>query len=93
MTDSIPHGCARIFREVVGLPTLDEARLLAEPFEAIDVDSLTLLDFVMQVEDAYGVELDEAAVNNCRTIGELAAIVAAARGQNGNAALKASISR
>jgi acyl carrier protein len=68
--------------------TWDDARLLAEPLEAIDVDSLTLLDFVMQVEDAYGVEFDEAAVNRCRTIGEIAAIVAAAKRQSDNAALE-----
>jgi acyl carrier protein len=83
--DSIEQGCAQIFRGVIGLADWDDARLLAEPLEVIDVDSLTLLDFVMQVEDTYGVELDEAVVNRCRTIGEVAAIVAAA---SGNAALE-----
>jgi acyl carrier protein len=39
----------------------------------------------MQVEDAYGIELDETAVNRCHTLGELAAIVATAK--NGKAAL------
>lgn len=90
MPDPIEEGCARIFRGVISLAhpsnvgVWDDARLLAEPFEAIDFDSLTLLDFVMQVEDAYSVELDEAAVNRCRTLGEFAAIVAAAK--NGSAA-------
>ena len=50
-----------------------------EPLEAIDVDSLTLLDFVMQVESTYNVELDEAEVNSCRTLGELAALVTSAK--------------
>jgi acyl carrier protein len=57
----------------------DDAKLLAEPLEALDVDSLTLLDFVMRVESAYDVELDEAEVNSCRTVGELAALVTAAQ--------------
>jgi acyl carrier protein len=91
MADSIEEGCARIFREVISLShpihvtAWKDARLLAEPLEAIDVDSLSLLDFVMQVEDAYGVELDEAAVSNCRTIRELAALVATAERQFGTA--------
>jgi acyl carrier protein len=85
MHDSIEQGCARIFREAVGIAhtvpvmTWDDARLLSESLEAIDVDSLTLLEFVMKVESAYDVELDEADVNSCRTIGELAALVIAAK--------------
>lgn len=77
MPDSIEQTCTRIFRGVVGfahsvpLQSWDDARLLAEPIEAIDVDSLTLLDFIMQIEDAYDIELDEEAVNSCRTIGEV----------------------
>jgi len=73
-----------MFREAVGLAhtdsvaTWDDARLLSEPLERIDVDSLTLLEFVMKVESAYDVELDEAEVNSCRTVGELAALVTAA---------------
>ena len=63
----------------VPVSSWDDARLLHVSFESIDVDSLTLLDFVMQVESAYGIELDEAAVNACRTIGEFAALVAAAK--------------
>ncbi len=39
--------------------------LLKEPLEALDVDSLTLLEFVMAVETAYDVELDEDDVNSC----------------------------
>ena len=47
--------------------------------ESFDVDSLTLLDFVMRVESAYDVELDEAEVNSCQTVRELAALVTAAK--------------
>jgi len=96
MPDLIEQGCARIFREAISpehpihVGAWDDTRLLAEPLEAINVDSLTLLDFVMQVEDTYGVELDEAAVNNCCTIGELAAIIAAAKRQTGDAEVEGS---
>jgi acyl carrier protein len=82
--DCIGKRCAEIFREAISLSHpihiegWDDGRLLAEPLEAIDVDSLTLLELVMRVEDAYGIELNEAAVNDCRTIGELVTLVTAA---------------
>jgi acyl carrier protein len=85
MPNPTEECCARIFRDVVGIAhsvsvtSWGDSRLLAEPLEAIDVDSLTLLDFVMRVESAYDVELDEAEVNSCRTLGELAALVTAAK--------------
>jgi acyl carrier protein len=85
MPEPVALDCARIFRDVVGLTnstsvaSWDDARLLEEPFEVFDIDSLTLLDFVMKLEDAYNIELDEAEVNACQTIGDLAALVAAAK--------------
>lgn len=92
MTEPIEDGCARIFREVIpdthpiNDGAWDTPRLLAEPLETIDVDSLSLLDFVMQVEDTYGIELDEGAIGKCGTIGEFAALVTAERAKKGNGA-------
>ncbi len=85
MLDPIEQHCASIFRNVVGIAhpvpvhKWDDVRLVQSPLESVGVDSLTLLDFVMQVESAYDIELDEAAVNACRTIREIAALVAAAQ--------------
>jgi acyl carrier protein len=82
MDETVEQRCVQLFREIVGLqnPGLvsswDDSRLLAEPLEAIDIDSLSRLEFIMRVESTYGVELDEAEVNACRTIGELATLVA-----------------
>ena len=81
MDETIEHRCLRIFREIVSLqnPGLisawDDDRLLTEPLEAIDIDSMSRLDYVMRVESAYNVELDEADVNACGTIREFAALV------------------
>ena len=78
-------GCARIFRDVAGLNNSSEhygwsdERLLKEPLEALEVDSLTLLEFVMDVETAYDVELDEDDVNRCSNVGDLVQLVLAAR--------------
>jgi acyl carrier protein len=85
MSDALIAGCAKIFREVSGLEdssihfNWSDEKLLNEPLEALDVDSLTLLEFVMQVESAYDVELDEEDVNRCQNVGDLVALVAAAR--------------
>ncbi len=41
--------------------------MLQEPLEALEVDSLTLLEYVMAVEEAFNVELDEDEVNAAGT--------------------------
>jgi acyl carrier protein len=56
-----------------------DERLLNEPMETFDLESLTLLAFVLEIESAFGVELDEEDVNRCKRIGDLVALIAAAR--------------
>ena len=86
MIDALHVSCAKIFREVTGLGDSSEhfgwsdERLLNEPLEALDlVDSLTLLMFVMKVEEEFDIELDEDDVNRCTNVPDLVALVAAAR--------------
>ena len=85
MNDALQKGCAEIFREVSGLENSSihfdwsNERLLKEPLEKLGVDSLTLLEYVMKVESAYDVELDEEDVNRCKSVDDLVALVAAAR--------------
>ena len=56
MDETVEQRCVQLFREIVGLqnPGLvsswDDSRLLAEPLEAIDIDSLSRLEFIMRVE-------------------------------------------
>jgi acyl carrier protein len=82
-------GCTKIFRDIAGLNETSQyydwsdERLLREPLETFNLDSLTLLEYVMSVEEAYNVELDEDDVNRCQAVGDLAKLVAAAR--NGRA--------
>jgi acyl carrier protein len=84
MAETVEQRCIGIFRDIAGLAnpelvsTWDDSRLLTESLEAIDIDSLSRLEFIMRVESAYGVELDESKVNACRTIREFAALVTAA---------------
>lgn len=87
MDETVEQHCIRLFRELVGLvypervAALDDERLLSEPLDTIAVDSLSQLEFIMRVESDYGVELNEAQVNACRTVGEIAALVGAAAKQ------------
>jgi acyl carrier protein len=80
------RGFAEIFNEIAGLENSSthfswtDEKLLGEPLEALGVDSLILLEFVMAVENAYVVELDEEDVNRCKNVGDLVALVPAARG-------------
>jgi acyl carrier protein len=83
MNESLSKGCAKIFREVSGLEESSiycdwsDERLLNEPLESFDIDSLALLEFIMNVETAYNVELDEEQVNRCRKIADIVALVVA----------------
>jgi acyl carrier protein len=85
MNEDVRRGCAHIFRDVTGLKDSavhfgwSDERLFTEPLDALGVDSLTLLEFVMKVETAYNVELDEEDVNLCTNVGDLVALVMAAR--------------
>jgi acyl carrier protein len=82
MDEIVERNCVRIFREIVGLQYhhlisgWSDDQVLAEPLEAMNIDSLTRLEFIMRVESACNVELDEAAVNACGTVREFAALVA-----------------
>ena len=63
MNDALRASCAAIFREVSGLQDSElhfdwsDERLLGESLEALGVDSLTLLEFVMRVETTHDVEV------------------------------------
>ena len=81
MTKPAREVCAELFREISGLVdssiyySWSNERLLAKPVKELDVDSLALLEFVMAVENRYNIELDDARVQACRTVGELCALV------------------
>jgi acyl carrier protein len=41
----------------------------------LNIDSVGILDFIMEVEDHFDIEIPMNAVSNIRTIGELASFV------------------
>jgi acyl carrier protein len=46
----------------------------------VPVDSLALLQVFLEIEERLGVEIDEEALGDVRTVGELAACIAASPG-------------
>src|SRR4051812_48400330 len=83
---SVAALCAQIFRHVADLKysqthfAWSDERLLQEPLEALQVDSLTVLEYVMAVEEEFNVEIDEDAVNACRNVGGLVRVGVAGPG-------------
>ncbi len=85
MTDETSRVCIEIFRDMMGLDTAGEARLSADeilirPIASFDIDSLDTMEFVMAIEDRFDVLLNEAAVNECRTLDDFVTLVTDARG-------------
>lgn len=79
--DPVDRACAEIFRTLNGLAlvpgddSLGDREIIARPIESFDMDSLSVMEYVMAVEDRFEVELDELAVHRCGTIADLAALV------------------
>ena len=49
-------------------------------FEALDLDSLDLVELAQIIEDEFGVELDGDAVKDVRTVGDVIDLVVARAG-------------
>jgi len=85
MADEIDERCVAVFRKVTDLgddprvAKLDLDGMLVHPIDSFDIDSLTTMEFIMGVEEEFGVELDEGRVNACGCIGDIAALVRGAR--------------
>ncbi|WP_421850813.1 acyl carrier protein [Oricola sp.] len=79
--DEVSAVCVHIFLDITGLINSTEGSagsadaMLQAPIDSFDIDSLTTMEFIMAVEDEFAVELEESAVNECATIGELANLV------------------
>lgn len=86
MTDETSMVCIEIFRDTMGLdtpgegPRLSGDEILIRPIASFDIDSLDTMEFVMAIEDRFDVLLNEAAVNECKTLDDFVTLVTDARG-------------
>lgn len=83
--DEDSRACADLLRTAIGLDSspqgaaLTNAELLTTAFSSLDIDSLTTLEFVMEVENRFEIELDEAEVNRCVALADFVKLVRRAR--------------
>ena len=86
MIDETALACVEIFRKTAGLDrsprgsAMSNEDVASAPIDSFDIDSLDTMEFVMAVEDRFGVLLNEEAVNGCKTLADFAKLVAEARG-------------
>jgi acyl carrier protein len=54
---------------------LDDVALLAASIDELNFDSLEKLEFVMKLEDAFAIMLDETAIEMCGTVLDLTLLI------------------
>ena len=80
--DEVARICVAMFRDMTALDdkaegaAMTDADVLAAPLDSFDLDSLSTMEFIMAIEDRFNVLLDENAVNQCATLGQLSTLVA-----------------
>lgn len=81
MSDETAHVCVGIFRAAIDLTFsqkgagISDAEILSNPIETFELDSLETMEFIMNIEDRFNVELDEEAVNSCKSLSDLVQLV------------------
>lgn len=79
-----PNDRAAILRRVIELAAAEAGRNAAEVTAEmtlqgdLDFDSLATMEFTMNVEDAFGLEIPDEQAVQVRTVGQAADLVAAA---------------
>ncbi len=74
-----------IFRKITGLDVskrgaaMSDEDILSAAIESFGIDSLDTMEFIMAVEETFEVELNEEAVNGCKNLRELVALIDAAK--------------
>ena len=54
---------------------LDRDKLLTTPLDELGIDSLSMLEVVMNVEECYDIRVDESALDECVTLKDVVALV------------------
>ncbi|WP_067708631.1 meromycolate extension acyl carrier protein AcpM [Nocardia yamanashiensis] len=67
--DEIVAGIARIVEEVTGIE-VSEVTVEKSFVEDLDIDSLSLVEIAVQLEDKYGVQIPDEDMASLRTVGD-----------------------
>ncbi|MFC9789794.1 meromycolate extension acyl carrier protein AcpM [Rhodococcus sp. NPDC127528] len=90
--EQIVAGIAEIVEEVTGIePT--EVTIEKSFVDDLDIDSLSLVEIAVQLEDKYGVTIPDEDMQRLRTVGEAVTYVQKMEGENSELAseLKAKV--
>ncbi|ATL67885.1 acyl carrier protein [Nocardia terpenica] len=72
--EEVVAGIAEIIEEVTGIDA-SEVGMERSFVDDLDVDSLSLVEIVVQVEDKYGVRVPDGDLEGLRTVGDAVAYV------------------
>ena len=83
--DDLVAGIAEIIEEVTGIEpsevTLDKAFI-----DDLDIDSLSMVEIAVQLEDKYGVKVPDEDLASLRTVGDAVAYIQKLEAENPEAA-------
>jgi len=73
-TEEIRTGLAEIVNEVAGVST-DDVTLDKSFTDDLDVDSLSMVEVVVEAEERFGVKIPDDQVKNLKTVGDAVAYI------------------
>jgi len=68
-TEEIRAALAEIVNEVAGIPA-DDVQLEKSFSDDLDVDSLSMVEVVVEAEEKFGVTIPDDEVKNLKTVGD-----------------------
>jgi acyl carrier protein len=77
-TEEVRTNLAEIVNEVAGVPT-DDVQLDKSFTDDLDVDSLSMVEVVVEAEEKFGVTIPDDQVKNLKTVGDAVAYIERAR--------------
>lgn len=77
-TEEIRTALADIVNEVAGVET-DDVQLDKSFIEDLDVDSLSMVEVVVEAEEKFGVTIPDDEVKNLKTVGDAVSYIERAR--------------
>lgn len=77
-TEEIRAALADIVNEVAGI-SVDDVQLEKSFTDDLDVDSLSMVEVVVEAEEKFGVKIPDEEVKNLKTVGDAVAYIERAR--------------
>lgn len=75
MSDTtVLDGLSEIIREIAGVP-VDQITPQASFVDDLDIDSLSMVEIVVECEERFGVRIPDEEVKNLKTVGDAVAFI------------------